>query len=44
MFGTDLLLREALPGDFLAFLGAYGLSPDPCRPYLARTRGKVENP
>jgi len=30
--------------DFLAFLGAYGLSPDPCQPYRARTKGKVENP
>ncbi len=30
--------------DFLAFLGAYGLNPDPCRPYRARTKGKVENP
>jgi len=30
--------------DFLAFLGIYGLNPDPCRPYRARTKGKVENP
>lgn len=30
--------------DFLAFLGAYGLRPDPCQPYRARTKGKVENP
>jgi transposase len=30
--------------DFLAFLGTYGLKPDPCRPYRARTKGKVENP
>lgn len=30
--------------DFLAFLGTYGLNPDPCRPYRARTKGKVENP
>lgn len=30
--------------DFSAFLGAYGLKPDPCRPYRARTKGKVENP
>ena len=30
--------------DFLAFLGGYGLEPDPCRPYRARTKGKVENP
>jgi transposase len=30
--------------DFLAFLGVYGLSPDPCQPYRARTKGKVENP
>jgi transposase len=30
--------------DFLAFLGVYGLRPDPCRPYRARTKGKVENP
>jgi transposase len=30
--------------DFLAFLGAYSLNPDPCRPYRARTKGKVENP
>ena len=30
--------------DFLAFLGVYALKPDPCRPYRARTKGKVENP
>jgi transposase len=30
--------------DFLAFLGTYGINPDPCRPYRARTKGKVENP
>jgi transposase len=30
--------------NFLAFLGAYGLNPDPCQPYRARTKGKVENP
>jgi transposase len=30
--------------DFLAFLGTYGLKPDPCQPYRARTKGKVENP
>jgi transposase len=30
--------------DFLAFLGIYGLKPDPCQPYRARTKGKVENP
>lgn len=30
--------------DFLLFLGSYGLKPDPCRAYRARTKGKVENP
>jgi transposase len=30
--------------DFLAFLGSYALKPDPCMPYRARTKGKVENP
>jgi transposase len=30
--------------NFLAFLGTYGLNPDPCQPYRARTKGKVENP
>jgi len=30
--------------EFLAFLGVYALKPDPCRPYRARTKGKVENP
>jgi transposase len=30
--------------DFLAFLGFYTLKPDPCRPYRARNKGKVENP
>lgn len=30
--------------DFLAFLGTYSLKPDPCQPYRARTKGKVENP
>ncbi|MBW1987855.1 MAG: IS21 family transposase [Deltaproteobacteria bacterium] len=30
--------------DFLAFLGTHGLKPDPCQPYRARTKGKVENP
>lgn len=30
--------------DFLLFLGRYGLKPDPCQTYRARTKGKVENP
>lgn len=30
--------------DFLAFLGVYAIKPDPCMPYRARTKGKVENP
>jgi transposase len=30
--------------DFLAFLGFYAIKPDPCLPYRARTKGKVENP
>lgn len=30
--------------DFLAFPGRYGLKADPCQPYRARTKGKVENP
>jgi transposase len=30
--------------DFLAFLGVQAIKPDPCRPYRARPKGKVENP
>lgn len=29
---------------FLLFLGTFGIKPDPCRTYRARTKGKVENP
>jgi transposase len=29
---------------FLQFLGIFGLKPDPCMTYRARTKGKVENP
>lgn len=30
--------------DFLKFTGLMGLNPNPCRPYRARTKGKVERP
>ena len=29
---------------FLLFLGTFGMKPDPCMTYRARTKGKVENP
>lgn len=29
---------------FLLFLGTFGIKPDPCMTYRARTKGKVENP
>jgi len=30
--------------DYLRFCGMYGLEPNACRPYRARTKGKVERP
>lgn len=30
--------------EFLKFCGVYGIEPDPCMPYRARTKGKVERP
>ena len=30
--------------DFLKFCGLYGIEPNACRPYRARTKGKVERP
>ena len=30
--------------EFLRFCGMYGLEPNACRPYRARTKGKVERP
>jgi transposase len=30
--------------EFLRFCGLYGIEPSPCKPYRARTKGKVERP